>query len=209
MRPRGLVRASIQIQRMAAGRKGRPMPNRIVTLLIAVTLAGSLFGPDVQARGVGAHGGGLGGHIGGFHGMHISSGVHGTRMGSDLGRIHASSAGGDYNIMRDDYSIMAPEKGSSVQKPEPWLAPRYRSPRGTLKSVVIPKSEIVSPPSASAPPSVFVPQTGQTFQSLPTLSGSGPGGAETFQDRAASCAHEAGVYGRATSGSFMGACINQ
>jgi hypothetical protein len=179
------------------------MPNRIVTLVIAVTLAGSLFGPDVQARGLGGHGGGLGGgHIGGFHGMHISSGVHGTRMGGDLGGIRASSAAGDYNIM-------APEKGSRVQEPEPWLAPRYRSPRGTVKSVIIPKSEIVSPPSASAPPPVFVPQTGQTFQNLPPLSGSGPGGAETFQDRAASCAHQAGVYGQATSGSFMGACVNQ
>ena len=186
------------------------MPKRIVTLAIAVTLAGSLFGPDVQALGLGGHGGGLGGgHIGGFHGMHISSGVHGTRMGSDLGGIRASSAGGDYNIMRDDYSIMAPEKGSRVQEPEPWLAPKYRSPRGTVKSVIIPKSEIVSPPSASAPPPVFVPQTGQTFQSLPTLPGSGPGGAKTFQDRAASCAHQAGVYGQATSGSFMGACVNQ
>jgi len=186
------------------------MPNRIVALVIAVTLAGSLFGPDVQASGLGGHGGGLGGgHIGGFHGMHISSGVHGTRMGSDLGGIRASSAGGDYSIMRDDYNIMAPEKGSRVQEPEPWLAPRYRSPRGTVKSVIIPKSEIVSPPSASAPSPVFVPQTGQTFQSLPTLSGSGPRGAETFQDRAASCAHQAGVYGQATSGSFMGACVNQ
>jgi hypothetical protein len=188
------------------------MPKRIMTLLMAATLAGGLFAPDAQARGGGGgHGGGLGGvHIGGFHGMHIPSAIHGTRMGSHSGRIRMSSGGGsDYSIMRDDYSIMTPEKGARVQEPEPWLAPRYKSPRGTVKSVVIPKSTIVTPPSASVPPSVFVPQTGQTFQNLPTVAGSGPGGAETFQDRAARCAQQAGVYGQATSGSYMGACVNQ
>ena len=121
-----------------------------------------------------------------------------------LGRV-----GGGVGIMGDNYSIMAPERGSRVQTPEPWLAPTYKSPRGTVKHVVIPKSKIVSPPNAAVPPSLFVPQTGQTFQNLPTLSGSGHGGAETFQDRAARCAHQAGVYGQATTGSYMGACVNQ
>ena len=79
----------------------------------------------------------------------------------------------------------------------------------SVVSPALAQSQIVSPPNTAVPPSLFVPQTGQTFQNLPTLSGSGPGGAETFQDRAASCAHQAGVYGQATSGSFMGACVNQ
>ena len=45
------------------------------------------------------------------------------------------------NILSDNYSIMVPEKGSkqkaSKQKiskpeqPEPWLAPKYKSPSGT------------------------------------------------------------------------------
>jgi hypothetical protein len=87
---------------------------------------------------------------------------------------------GSVGIMGDNYSIMAPERASRVQTPEPWLAPTYKSPRGT----------------------------GRTFQNLPTLSGSGPGGTETFQDRAARCAHQAGVYGQATTGSYMGACVN-
>ena len=113
------------------------------------------------------------------------------------------------NIMSDDYSIMVPEKGSKRELPEPWLAPKYKSPRGTVKHVTLPKSKIVTPPSAAVPPSVFVPQTGRTFQNLPTVSGSAPGGGETFQDRAARCAHQAGVYGQATGGNYMGACVNQ
>jgi hypothetical protein len=122
------------------------------------------------------------------------------------GGLFAPDAQARGDITGDDYSIMTPEKGSM---PEPWLAPRYKSPHGTVKSVIIPKSRIVTPPSANIPPSVVVPQTGQTFQNLPTPSGSGPGGAETFQDRAARCANQAGIYGQATSGSYMGACINQ
>ena len=79
----------------------------------------------------------------------------------------------------------------------------------SVASPALAQSQIVSPPNTAAPPSLFVPQTGQTFQNLPTLSGSGLGGAETFQDRAARCAHQAGVYGQATTGSYMGACVNQ
>ena len=76
-------------------------------------------------------------------------------------------------------------------------------------SPALAQSQIVSPPNTAVPPSLFVPQTGQTFQNLPTLSGSGPGGAETFQDRAARCAHEAGVAGQVTTGSVIGSCVNQ
>ena len=79
----------------------------------------------------------------------------------------------------------------------------------SLGSPALAQSQIVSPPNTAVPPSLFVPQTGQTFQNLPTLSGSGPGGAETFQDRAARCAHEAGVSGQGTTGSVIGACVNQ
>ena len=121
------------------------------------------------------------------------------------------------NILSDNYSIMVPEKGSkqkqkvSKQKvskreqPEPWLAPKYRSPSGTVQQVHIPKSKIVTPPSATDPGYVYVPQTGRTFQNLPT-----PGrGTETSQDRATRCAHQAGVYGQTGSarGSYMGSCF--
>jgi hypothetical protein len=77
-------------------------------------------------------------------------------------------------------------------------------------SVVSPTlAQMGSAPNTAVPPPLFVPQTGQTFQNLPTLSGSGPGGAETFQDRAARCVHQAGVSGQATTGSEIGACLNQ
>jgi len=79
----------------------------------------------------------------------------------------------------------------------------------SVVSPALAQSQIVSPPNTAVPPSLFVPQTGQTFQNLPQLSGSGPGGAETFQDRAVRCAHEAGVSGQATTGSVIGSCVNQ
>jgi hypothetical protein len=127
---------------------------------------------------------------------------------SALPAAPARAQAGD--IMSDNYSIMVPEKGSKRELPEPWLAPKYKSPSGTVKHVRLPKSKIVAPPNAAVPPSVFVPQTGRTFQNLPTVSGSG-GGAETFQDRSARCAHQAGVYGQAAgnAGNYMGSCINQ
>ena len=37
------------------------------------------------------------------------------------------------DILGDDYSIMMPEKGAKPKLPEPWLAPKYKSPRGTVK----------------------------------------------------------------------------
>jgi hypothetical protein len=113
------------------------------------------------------------------------------------------------DILSDNYGIMVPEKGSKRQQPEPWLAPKYKSPRGTVQQVRIPKSKIVSPPNARQPTSVYVPQTGRTFENLPTLPGSGLRGAETFQDRAARCAHQAGVHGQVggNRGAYMGSCL--
>jgi hypothetical protein len=122
----------------------------------------------------------------------------------------AQSASG-YSIMQDDFSIMAPEKGYKPSKPEPWLAPKYKSPRGTVKKVAIPRSKTVPRPYAATPPPITVPQTGRTLPNFPTISGSGRGGAETFQDRAARCAHQAGVYGPAAGdrNAYVGTCVNQ
>jgi hypothetical protein len=113
------------------------------------------------------------------------------------------------NILGDDYSIMVPEKGSKRDVPEPWLAPKYKSPRGTVDQVRIPKAKTVRPPRATDPGYVYVPQTGRTFQNLPSLPGSGRGSAETSQDRAIRCTHQAGVYGQvgANRGSYMGSCL--
>jgi hypothetical protein len=122
-----------------------------------------------------------------------------------------AQSGSGYSIMQDDYSIMVPEKGYKPSKPEPWLAPKYKSPRGTVKKVAIPRSKTVPQPYAATPPPITVPQTGRTLPNFPTISGSGRGGAETFQDRAARCAHQAGVYGPAAGdrNAYVGTCVNQ
>jgi hypothetical protein len=96
--------------------------------------------------------------------------------------------------------------------PEPWLPPKYKSPRGTRQHVVrperIPESE---PRSVTVPPPLYVPQTGQVLPNMPTISGAGPRGAETSQDRAVRCANQAGVYGSAAGNpsGYIGSCINQ
>jgi hypothetical protein len=43
------------------------------------------------------------------------------------------------------------------------------------------------------------------------LPGAGPGGAETGQDRALRCGHQAGVYGEQAGNreAYVGGCINQ
>ena len=57
----------------------------------------------------------------------------------------------------------------------------------------------------------LVPETGRVLPNLPTVSGSGADGAETSQDRAVRCAHQAGVYGQAAGNpsAYIGSCINQ
>ena len=99
----------------------------------------------------------------------------------------------------------------NIMTPEPWLPPKYKSPRGSTEHVVIPRPAPALPPPATVPPPLYVPQTGQTLPNLPTVSGSGPGGRETSQDRAARCAHQAGVYGMAAGdrNAYIGGCINQ
>ena len=96
-------------------------------------------------------------------------------------------------------------------QPEPWLAPKYRSPRGTRQQVTVPRDTPVPQPRVQTPPPIYVPETGRLLPNLPTLPGSGPGGAETSQDRAARCAHQAGVYGQAAGdrNAYVGSCLNQ
>ena len=113
----------------------------------------------------------------------------------------------------DPYSIMRPEPGTRQPKPvEPWLAPKYQSPRGTQRHVRVPlNTEPEVRGSPAVPPPVYVPQTGQLLPNLPALPGAGVGGAETGQDRALRCAHQAGIYGQAAGNrdAFVGSCINQ
>ncbi len=110
------------------------------------------------------------------------------------------------------YSIMRPEQGTKPAQPEPksepWLAPKYKSPRGRRQHVVIPRPAPAPQPRSAVPPPLYVPQTGQLLPNLPMP---GSDGRETAQDRAARCAHQAGVYGEAAGdrNAYVGSCINQ
>jgi hypothetical protein len=120
--------------------------------------------------------------------------------------LHAQSGGTP--------SIMAPEPGSPPQKhktrrgsstmvyPTPLPAPKGFNPPST-QPVTVPRAAYVPPP-------IVVPQTGRVLPNLPMV-GSGPGGAETSQDRAVRCSHQAGVYGAAAGdrNAYVGGCINQ
>jgi len=111
-------------------------------------------------------------------------------------RAHAQSDDERYTIMR----------------PEPGLLPKYQSPRGTRQHVTpVQPLDVPQAGVAPVPPPIVSPQTGVALPNLPTISPSGPGGRETAQDRAARCAHQAGVYGQAAGdrNAYIGACINQ
>ena len=114
--------------------------------------------------------------------------------------------------MQDDYSIMVPEKGSRAVETGALACAEIQVAARHREAGVIPKSKIVPQPHAvTVPPPIVVPQTGRSLPNLPTISGSGRGGAETSQDRAARCAHQAGVYGQAAGdrNAYVGTCINQ
>jgi acyl transferase domain-containing protein len=98
-----------------------------------------------------------------------------------------------------------------ITTPEPWLPPKYQSPRGSTEHVVTPPPAPTPQHGASVPPSLYVPQTGRVLPNLPNPAPSGPHGSETAQDRAARCAHQAGAYGAqaGNSATYLGSCINQ
>jgi hypothetical protein len=106
------------------------------------------------------------------------------------------------------YDIMRPEPT------RPGVIPPYRSPRGTRQHVTHPR-----PPKPEArhipemPPPLVSPRTGMVMPNIPPpVPGSGPGGAESFQDRASRCVHQSGVYNQAPGAeqnTYIGACINQ
>ncbi|HET7848595.1 MAG TPA: hypothetical protein VFL51_05980 [Pseudolabrys sp.] len=91
---------------------------------------------------------------------------------------------------------------SSPVYPTPLPPPLHYNPQ--------PAPSVVTNP-APVPPAIHVPQTGRTLPNLPTISGSGPNGRETYQDRATRCVHQAGVYGPAAGNrnAYIGACVTQ
>jgi hypothetical protein len=114
------------------------------------------------------------------------------------------------NAASDDsaYSIMRPEPGT------PGVAPSYRSPHRTRQHVKpLPKAKSPRQPSYVSPPPIVMPETGRVVPSIPIVPrGAVPGGgAESFGDRAARCAHQGGLAGLPNDqqNSYMGTCLNQ
>jgi hypothetical protein len=87
----------------------------------------------------------------------------------------------------------------NIMAPEPWLPPKYQSPRGLPQQPKDAKPRPTQPPSIDiakpAPPTVL--PSGRIVPNLPPVrQGIVPGGGvETFGDRAARCAHQSGLYG--------------
>jgi hypothetical protein len=98
----------------------------------------------------------------------------------------------------------------NIMKPEPWVAPKYRSPRAAPQPR--PAPDVPAPQRrSSVPPPLYVPETGRVLPNMPSPSNSGPNNTETYQDRAVRCAHQAGAYGDAAGNraGYIGSCINQ
>ncbi|MEJ2433856.1 MAG: hypothetical protein P8Y53_12115 [Pseudolabrys sp.] len=127
----------------------------------------------------------------------------------------------------------------SIMRPEPHAKPRKYAPRkptrrhykertsrgssnpvypaplpGPEKPRPVPHYQPPSTPQRpKTPPPMFVPETGRTLPNLrPAAPGLGSGGKESFPQRAARCAHQAGVYGPNATGNpsaYINSCINQ
>jgi hypothetical protein len=116
---------------------------------------------------------------------------HKPRVGHE---VHTSKGFGvKENTHRGSSGLVAPAPLPGPQPPLP-----------------VPHQQGAVPPAA-VPPPLYVPQTGRALPNLPNPAPSGPHGQETYQDRAARCAHQAGVYGQAAGNpsAYINSCINQ
>jgi hypothetical protein len=130
------------------------------------------------------------------------------------------------------YSIMNPEPGTRASRAARPLASTLREPRarvrlqhrgarsarrgsGYVPNLTLPKTQAIPPVATSPPPAPLTqPRAADTivpgYGSVPNLPPLVPGRRETFQDRAARCHHQMGVYGVPSSqtSAYMGACAN-
>jgi hypothetical protein len=125
-----------------------------------------------------------------------------------------ASDGGTINIMKPEPGAPTKQKSKKSRKARRGSSnPVYPTPLPRPQvPLPLPPKKAVTPHRPQVPPPLFVPQTGRLLPNLPPAVGSGPGGRETFQDRAARCVHQSGVYGpNATGdrGSYIRSCINQ
>jgi hypothetical protein len=130
------------------------------------------------------------------------------------------------------YSIMNPEPdtreatraarplGSTLREPRARVRLSHRGSRsarrgsGYVPNLTLPKTQAIPPVATSPPPSPLTQPQGPTFVpgvgAVPNLPPAVAGRRETFQDRAARCHHQMGVYGVPTgqTSAYMGACAN-
>lgn len=114
--------------------------------------------------------------------------------------VHAAGDG-PYEIMKSE-----PRTPGVVN---PYVSPR-RTPQRPRH---VPRARAPEQRWRDTPPPIVIPGTGQVVPSVPIVPrGSVPGGgAESFGDRAARCAHQSGLAGVPGDqrGTYMGTCINQ
>jgi len=118
--------------------------------------------------------------------------------------VHAASDG--------PYDIMKPEPGTPGVV-NPYVSPR-RTPQRPRRVPRAQRPEFSPEPRwRDTPPPIVIPGTGQVVPSVPVVPrGSVPGGgAESFGDRAARCAHQSGLAGVPNDqrGTYMGTCIDR
>ncbi|MEI7805222.1 MAG: hypothetical protein WCI56_07830 [Hyphomicrobiales bacterium] len=100
----------------------------------------------------------------------------------------------------------------TIMRPEPGMAPKYKSPRGSKQNV-----EPVKPPVTPEPrnaraeqPPVMLPG-GKVVPNLPVSPDVPPTARESAQDRTIRCTHQAGVFGVAPEqrNLYISTCANQ
>ena len=127
---------------------------------------------------------------------------------------HAASDDDGISIMTPEQGTVKPGKARPARKHKPRGSsnPVYPQPLPAPQSLTAPPpQQAVTPRRPKVPPPIMVPETGRILPNLPPAAGSGPGGSESFQDRAARCTHQAGVYGDAAGNrnAYIGRCITQ
>ncbi len=126
----------------------------------------------------------------------------------------SASDGGTISIMKPEPVAPAKKKSTKAHKARRGSSnPVYPAPLPRPQAPLpLPPPKVATPHRPNVPPPLYVPQTGRLLPNIPPAVGAGPGGRETFQDRAARCAHQSGVYGANATGdpgSYIRSCINQ
>jgi hypothetical protein len=131
------------------------------------------------------------------------------------------------------YSIMNPEPGtreatratrplaSTLREPRARVRLSHRGARsarrgsGYVPNLTLPKTQAIPPVATSQPPTPLTQSPPANtivpgYGSVPNLPPAVAGRRETFQDRAARCHHQMGVFGvpNSQTTAYMGACAN-